>query len=126
MKNVIKILILFLSIFCAPSAYSQDNNELKEVADSLTARYHSLKDSAFSNYQMGNYAESIRLGTEALNIAERVFGKNHINYATILSYLEGYNSYMGNYAEAIRHGTEALNIAERESSGRTILIMQTL
>ena len=51
--------------------------------------------------------------TEALRIREKVFGKEHPDYATSLSNLAAYNSCMGNYAEAIRLSTEALQIREK-------------
>ncbi|MCD7722264.1 MAG: CHAT domain-containing protein, partial [Prevotellaceae bacterium] len=47
------------------------------------------------------------------SIRERVFGKEHPDYATSLGNLAHYNSYLGNYTEAIRLGTEALSIRER-------------
>ena len=62
------------------------------------------------NSDIGNYAEAIRLGTEALNIRKEIFGTSHPDYATSLNNLALCNSAIGNYSEAIRLGTEALNI----------------
>ena len=62
---------------------------------------------------LGNYNEAIRLGTEALNICETVFGKEHPDYAKLSNNLALYYSHLGNYNEAVRLGTEALNIYEK-------------
>ena len=68
-------------------------------------------------YFRGDSAEVIRLCTEALDIWEKVYGKENADYATLLNKLANYNSFWGNYTEAIRLGTEALNIRE-EVCGR--------
>ena len=48
--------------------------------------------------ELGDYAEAIRLGTEAMNIRKEVYGEKHQDYATSLNNLAGYNSDYGNYA----------------------------
>ena len=53
------------------------------------------------------------MGTEALQIREKVFGKEYPDYATSLGNLANCNYYLGNYSEAIRLSTEALNIYEK-------------
>ena len=68
---------------------------------------------ARNNSSLGNYAEAIELVTKELDICEKLYGKEHPNYASSLSYLANYYSDMGNYAEAIRLGTEAMNIVEK-------------
>ena len=65
---------------------------------------------AVYNSSLSIYSEAIRLGTEALNIFEKVCGKEHPVYATSLGNLANYNYHLGNYQEAIRLGTEAMNI----------------
>ncbi len=68
-----------------------------------------------ANYKegIGNYAEAIRLGTEALEIREKILGKEHRDYAQSLNNLARYNKDIGNYTEAIRLVTEALEIREK-------------
>ena len=73
----------------------------------IAVTYHEL---AYNNYYLGNYQEAIRLGTEACNILEKVYGKEHADYATSLNNLSNYNISLGNYQEAVRLCTEALNI----------------
>ena len=67
----------------------------------------------FSYSSMGNYKEAVRIAIDALQIRERVLGKEHPDYASSLNNLASYNSYLGNYGEAVRLGTEALQIRER-------------
>ena len=81
----------------------------KESANYATA----LNGLANCNSSLGNYAEAIRLGTEALQIQEKVLGKEHPDYATSLGNLANCNYYLGNYSEAIRLGTEALQIRKK-------------
>ena len=68
---------------------------------------------ARNNSDLGNYSEAIKLGTKELDICEKLYGKEHPDYALSLNNLAGYNSSLGNYSEAIRLGTEALNIYEK-------------
>ena len=72
-----------------------------------------LSNAASKCSNSGNYTEALQLGTEALHIFEKVFGKEHPDYATSLNNLAKYNSNLGNYVEAIRLGTEALHIREK-------------
>ena len=62
---------------------------------------------------LGNYSEAIKLVAKELDICEKLYGKEHPDYAISLNNLALYNSYLGNYTEAIRLGTEALNIREK-------------
>ena len=73
----------------------------------------SLSDLAAYNSRLGNYAEAIRLGTEAMEIRKRILGTEHPDYAASLNDLAVYNSEISNYAEAIRLGTEAMEIRKR-------------
>ncbi len=62
------------------------------------------------NASLGNYAEAIQLVTQALVIYEHTEGKEHPDYATMLSNLVGYNASLGNYEEEMRLITEVLRI----------------
>ena len=68
---------------------------------------------AVENSSMGNYSAAIRFGIELLNVCEKVYGKEHPEYAQALQSLAIDNAYLGNYQEAIRLGTEALNIFQK-------------
>ena len=72
-----------------------------------------LSNAANKCYNSADYKEAIRLGTEALQIREKVLGKEHPDYAVSLNNLASYNSSLGNYSEAIRLVTEALRIEEK-------------
>ena len=79
----------------------------------LTVEYDFLSLIGLICYYSGDYNNAVPFGNEALNICEKVLGKEHPNYATLLNNLAVYNSSLGNYAEAIRLGTEALQIREK-------------
>ncbi len=79
----------------------------------LTVEYDFLSLIGLICYYSGDYNNAVPFGNEALNICEKVLGKEHPNYATLLNNLAVYNSSLGNYSEAIRLGTEALQIREK-------------
>lgn len=85
------------------SLSAKDMEELIEYAVELS-------EQASYNSEMGNYAEAVRLETEALNIVKEVLGEKHPDYATALSNLASCYACSGDYTEAIRLCTEALNI----------------
>ena len=70
----------------------------------------SLHELSKSNYQLGNYEEAIRKGTEALEIRKKILGTKHPDYATALSNLAECYFELGNYEEAMRLGTETMQI----------------
>jgi CHAT domain-containing protein/tetratricopeptide (TPR) repeat protein len=72
----------------------------------------SLSKQAFYNWAKGNYREAIFLAIEALNVHEKILGKNRQSYGILLNNVATYYSSLGNYNEAIRLGTEALKYLE--------------
>ncbi len=74
----------------------------KEHTDYAT----SLSNLANYNSSLGNYAEAIRLVTEALQIRKKVLGKEHPDYALSLVFLAVYNKLNRN-ADAIKYCVEA-------------------
>jgi CHAT domain-containing protein len=105
MKHHKRYALALISFIWALVCYAQktDKQLLVEKSDSL-----SLVGMEF--YNQGNYNEAIRLETEALNIREKILGKEHSYYAASLSNIAAYNSELGNYSEAIRLDMEALSI----------------
>ena len=81
-------------------------NTLSSIANS----YFELAD---YNSSIGNHSEAIRLGTEAMNICEKVYGKENAGYAISLDNMAGYVSSLGDYDEAIKFAKEALAIREK-------------
>ena len=79
----------------------------------LTVKSDSLSQIGLTCYYSGDYNNAVLFGNEALNICEKVLGKQHPYYAILLNNLAVYNSSLGNYSEAIRLGTEALQIREK-------------
>jgi CHAT domain-containing protein len=74
---------------------------------------NSLNELAFYYGLLGDYKAAVRLGTEALNIQEKVLGKNHSHFLASLSNMAFYYGLLGDYSEAIHLGTENLNIQEK-------------
>ena len=103
MKKAVLIL-LYCAIFSCGAATSQ------EKKNPLLLRADSLSTAAIQRYQQGDYAKARDLEMEALQIREKVLGREHSYYSNSLNNLATYHSYLGNYAEAIRLGTEALRI----------------
>ena len=64
----------------------------------------------------GNYSKAIELGTQSLMIRERVWGKEHPDYAKALYNLANYYCDLGDHAKALELGTRALEI-RRKSLG---------
>jgi len=73
----------------------------------------SYSNDAYKKNKQGNFKEAIQLETVDLKMIEKIFGKEHPDYATALSDLALYNSEAGNYQEAVRLETVALKIRER-------------
>ena len=89
------------------------NYQFAPVDRRLTVKSDSLSQIGLTCYYSGDYNNAVLFGNEALNICEKVLGKQHPYYAILLNNLASYNYYLGNYAEAIRLGTEALQIREK-------------
>ena len=64
-------------------------------------------------YNIGNYTEAIRCGTQELEIYKNALGSQHLNYATSLINLSTFNYFIGNYQEAVRLGTQANEILKK-------------
>ena len=102
----IGLLLFFLNLHAQEETMSEgERQELLAKSDSLLVHGDELCNS-------GNYAQAISLSTEAMHIYEKVYGKEHPDYAQSLNKLASYYSKLGNYTEAIRLGTEAMNIWE--------------
>ncbi len=102
MRNIV-LLLFFLCLILNVSA---QNEAALAKSDSLYA-----KASEFYNNQ--KYPEAIKFCTEALNIREKIYGREHAECATLLAWIASYNSASGNPAEAIRNCKEALGIYEK-------------
>ncbi len=103
MKKLIFLLSVSLTL-CLP-AFSQEDDARAEVDSLLTL--------AVINGRLGNYVEAINIGTEALELCMKTYGKEDAYYAATLSILATYNSCINNYTEAIRLGTELLESCEK-------------
>ena len=95
---------------CAEIEKAVVGEEHVSYLNTMSAIAYSCLSIAEYNSDLGNYAEAIRFGTEALNILEKVYGKEHLNYAIALNKLAQYNSSLGNYSESLRLATEELEI----------------
>ena len=89
------------------------NYQFAPVDRRLTVKSDSLSQIGLTCYYSGDYNNAVLFGNEALNICEKVLGKEHPDYATSLDNLASFNSIIGNHSEAIRLGTEALQIQEK-------------
>jgi tetratricopeptide (TPR) repeat protein len=126
MKKIFYTICTIAAVSVATLCYSQDRTYTDAERSALLARSDSLSAVSVDLYNAGKYDEAIRLCTEALNIRERVLGKEHPDYANSLDNLAGYNSDTGNYSEAIRLCTEALNICERILGKEQMFFVATL
>ena len=70
-------------------------------------------------YYQGNYAASEKWHLEALGIREKVFGKEHIDYAESLQFLAVLNYEMGDYEKAEMLYLEVKDIFEVHLKNRT-------
>ena len=73
----------------------------------------SYDTAAFKCYQGGNYPKALEFHTKALNIREKVLGKDHPDTATSYNSIGNGYYYMGNYPKALEFHTKALNIREK-------------
>ena len=62
---------------------------------------------------MGNYPKALEFYTKALNINEKVLGKDHPDTAVSYNNIGSAYSNMGNYPKALEFHTKALNINEK-------------
>ena len=106
------ILVLFFVSLSNPLFAQIEQAINEEQKKGLVTQADLLNNLSVKLYNAGNYKKAIELCTEALNIYEKVYGRENPNYAQSLNNLAKYNSDSGNYLEAIRLGTEALNICE--------------
>lgn len=60
-------------------------------------------------YLSGNYSEAIKLGTEALDIREKLLEKNNPNYITSLGNLAKYYASQGNLLSKMKNYREAIS-----------------
>ncbi len=67
-------------------------------------------EQANESYNRGDYANAIKIITEALNVIGRTFGEKNQDYATALNNLALYNYCLSNKSEALRIGEKALNL----------------
>ena len=68
------------------------------------------------NYVTGEYGKALSIGSEALLLAEKYYGKDNPNNTPYINNMSIYNAAMGNYSEAIKFGHEALELT-KESIG---------
>src|ERR1017187_8745301 len=69
-------------------------------AQAQIATLKKLNAQAVDLYRQAKYVEAVRVGQDALKIAEKTFGPSHREVATALSNLAEYQRAQGNYAEA--------------------------
>ena len=93
------LLAVFLTVSVALSATLDD------------ARSYGVAASKY--YQGGNYPKALEFYTKALNIKEKVLGKEHPDIATSYYNIGSAYYYMGNYPKALEFYTKALNIREK-------------
>ena len=73
----------------------------------------SYDTTAFKCYQGGNYPKALDFYTKALNIREKVLGKDHPTTANSYNNIGFVYSDMGDYPKALEFYTKALNIQEK-------------
>ena len=73
----------------------------------------SYDTAAFKCYQGGNYPKALEFYTKALNIREKVLGKDHPDTAFSYNNIGSVYYRMGNYPKALEFHTKALNIREK-------------
>ena len=73
----------------------------------------SYDTAAFKCYQGGNYPKALEFHTKALNIREKVLGKDHPDTAFSYNNIGSVYYRMGNYPKALEFHTKALNIREK-------------
>ena len=73
----------------------------------------SYDTTAFKCYQGGNYPKALEFYTKALNIKEKVLGKDHPDTANRYNNIGYLYSDMGNYPKALEFYTKALDIYEK-------------
>ena len=93
------LLAIFLTVSVAFSATLDD------------AKSYSATASKY--YQDGNYPKALEFHTKALNIREKVLGKDHPDTANSYNNIGLVYSDMGNYSKALEFYTKALNIYEK-------------
>ena len=103
--KIIKILPILLACVAAPSVHAQPR--------SAEAAFRSINDQARQAFGSGNFAEALRLSTEARSVAERRLGRTHrltfqaMNDIAVIHYLQG------DYAAALPLALEASAGLER-------------
>lgn len=97
-------------------------SEIVSTCDSTdeTEKKMLLKDHATSlnnlesyNASIGNYAETVRLGTIELHIREKVFGEEAPAYIELLGNLADYYAALGIYTDAIRIRTREVEVRKK-------------
>ena len=93
------LLALFLTVSVAFSATLDDAK--------------SYDTAAFKCYQDGNYPKALEFYTKALNIQEKILGKDHPDTALSYNNIGSVYNRMGDYTKALEFYTKALNIREK-------------
>ena len=109
------LLALFLTISVAFSATLDD--------------VRSYGAAASKYYQEGNYPKALEFYIKALNIEEKVLGKDHPYTATAYGNIGAVYDKMDNYTKALEFYTKALNILEKvfgEDHPKTIIIYNSI
>lgn len=93
------------------------SNVVKNV-DSVDTEYTAehgfeLQTMASDKFTAGNYAEALSLQSGALDIFEKSFGKNHIEYAIALNNMAVISERLNMLDNAIKYNTLALEIIEK-------------
>ena len=73
----------------------------------------SYDTTAFKCYQGGNYPKALEFYTKALNIYEKVLGKDHPDTASSYNDIGTVYNAIGDYPKALEFRTKALNIREK-------------
>ncbi|MHC4457694.1 MAG: tetratricopeptide repeat protein, partial [Planctomycetota bacterium] len=102
MKTLSKALLIVLLI----TPFSMAANAQQELWEQLSSKVVKL-------YQQGRYAEAAKVAEEALTVAEKTFGLNHLNFATSLNNLAELYRAQGKYAEAEPLYKRSLKIREK-------------
>ena len=101
MKPLIQILMVLTSLLAAIPAQAQSGGD-----------YLSINDQAIDNYNKGNDDEAIRLGLQALSLAEAKYGANHSEVATLCNNMGLFNKSKANYPVAETYFKRAMQIDE--------------
>ena len=102
-----------LSLLLSAAALGQEALRPSELAQGAGIEWNILTQEAMSLYQQGRYDRAVVVAKQALEVAERNVGPNHLDVAISLNNLAGLYDTQGQYAQAEPLYKRALAIREK-------------